>query len=339
LTKEFYKLQDQLTDLIKDKKPVKHMYQSASVQKMIKDHSDNSKGGLFFSSDEFQTYLAIMRKKGNEEFRPYMMEALNGDSLFVSSTLSRGDDTVDPCYASVLSTLQPSVYKTKIDDLHNPRMCENDGFWQRFIVVDMGRPSMDRSGEFNPMKYKKQYDLFDHAYKCHPREINVNDNALVFYDECRRRIELKADLYHKREVLKSFLSKHEGRLCKYAFLAEWFLSEGRCTSISKEAVEYAMKWLDFEGNSTIHQLHSHDASDDYQALTRIIDNINCGLLVDGETISKWQQNIRGVFRSMSEFTRYIKILENHGYITTIELNGKSTVVKVNPMMRSYASKS
>jgi hypothetical protein len=338
MKKEFYSLQDELDLLLKDKKPTKHMYQSASVQKMIKDHADNSKGGLFFAADEFQTYLSIMKKKGNEEFRTYFMESMNGDNIFASSTLSRGDDIIDPCFASCLSTLQPSVYKTKIDDLHNPRMTENDGFWQRLIFVDMGRPSMDRTGEFNPMKYKKQYDLFDFSYELHPRDIHLREDAIKAYDEARRKIELRADLYYNRDVLKSFLSKHEGRLCKYALLAEWFMTEGRCNDISKEAIDYAMKWLDYEGSNTIHQFQAHDSNEDYKALNRIIDNINCGVLVDGETVSKWQQNLRGVFRSMSEFTRYIKILENHGYILVIEINGKSSIVKINPMMRSYADR-
>ena len=333
ILKEFHEMQDKLEGLLKVKKPTKLMYQSASVQKMIKDHADNSKNGLFFTADEFQTYMAIMKKTGNEEFRPYFMECMNGDHMFSSSTLSRGDDVIEQCFASCLSTLQPAVYKTKIDDLHNPRMTENDGFWQRLIFVDMGRPSLDRTGEFDVMAYKEQYDLFDHGFGSHPREISLRDDAVNFYDECRRKIELRADRYYDRDVLKSFLSKHEGRLCKYAFYAQWFLSKGRCTDITKEALEYAMSWLDYEGSNTIHQFHAHDENEDFKAIGRIVDSMNCGLLVDGETISKWQQNVRGIFRSMSEFTRYMKILENNGYISIIELNGKSSVIKVNPLVR------
>jgi len=334
---EIYTLQDELTELCKGIKPTVWLYHSATVQKIIKDHSDNHKNGLFFKADEFQTYLSIMQKKGNEEFRTYMMEALNGDGSYTSSTLSRGTDHIEQCYASVLSTLQPDVFKVKVDDIHNPRMCENDGFWQRYIFINMGRPTLDRIGDFNVMDFKKEYDLFEHGHMLHPREIHVNDNALNFYDECLRILELKADRYFGKPV-GSFLAKHQGRLCKYALLAEWFLSNGRCTDIGIEALQYAMVWLEYEGNSIIHQFNIGKNDDDYNAITRIIERIETGILVDGETASKWQFECRGIFRSMDQFTRYLKILENHGYISLIEMKANSKIVKINPIMRSYASK-
>ena len=89
ISNEIYKLQDEMTESLNKIKPTIWLYHSATVQKMIHDHSLNSANGLFFTADEFNLYLQLMHKKGNEEFRNYMMECQNGDGIFESSTLSR----------------------------------------------------------------------------------------------------------------------------------------------------------------------------------------------------------------------------------------------------------
>jgi hypothetical protein len=333
---EIYGLQDELTELMKSINPTVWLYHSATIQKIIKDHADNSKNGLFFIADEFSTYLSLMNKKGNEEYRSYVMECLNGDASYSSSTLSRGTDHIDNCFASFLSTLQPDVFNTKINDLHNPRLTENDGFWQRFIFITMGKPSLDRKGEFNVLDYKKEYNLFEHGFMSKIREISIDNDALEYYDLCRKKIELRAYNYFGTPV-GSFLAKHEGRLCKYAFFAEWFISNGRCLSISKESIDYAMLWLEFEGNDIIQQFIAGKEEEDTANTLRIIDMIMSGILVDGETVSKWHQMCKGIFRSMDYFLKYIKILENHGYISMIEIKSNSKIVKVNPLMRCHAN--
>ena len=332
---EIYSLQDQLNALEKKIKPTIWLYHSATVQKIIHDHSKNHRNGLFFIADEFNTYLALMYKKGNEEMRSYMMECLNGDSSYTSKTLSRDTDHIEECYGSFLTTLQPDVLKCKIDDIHNPRTPENDGFWQRFTFIIMGKPTMDRKGIFNPLDFKKEYDLFEHGFMCKQREVNIADSALEYYDYVLRETELRA-MEQSNDKLGSFLAKHQGKLCKYALFAEWWLTEGRVISIGKEAIRYAKMWLDFEFENISHIFSIGRNDDDYIAVMRIIERIESGMLVDGETASKWQFECRGIFRSMDQFARYLKILENHGYISLIEVKSNSKIVKINPKMRSYA---
>jgi len=331
INNNIHSLQSELEGL--NIKPTKWLYNSGTVQKIIKDHSDNTVNGLFFTADEFSTYLALMQKKGNEEYRSYMMACLNGDGKFSSSTLSRGTDKIDPCFGSVLSTLQPDIFKAKISDLYDPRKTENDGFWQRFTFIDMGRPTLDRKGDFDVRKYAKEYSLFDHAFNMEPREVNVLPDSVEKYEECRRIIELRADSYFGKPV-GSFLSKHQGKISKYALLADFVLQDGRCIGISDDGLDYAMKWLEFEANDILRQFKIGDESQDIKELLRIIEMINMGILPDNETASKWQQNARGTFRNMDSFLKHLKTLESHGYIMMTELKANSKLITINPLMRN-----
>lgn len=324
-------LQDQLDELLKEVKPHIWLYKVASVQKIIKDHSMSSKTGLLFTADEFSSYLALMMKKGNEEFRTYMMECFNGDGVYKSSTLSRGDDLVDPCYASMLTTLQPDVLKVKIADMFNPSKVENDGFWTRLIFILMGKPTLDRKGDFNPMNFLNEYKLFDHAFYMHDREVHVADDSLEFYDTCLKAIEVRA-FSHWGTPIGSFLSKHQGRLCKYAYIAEFLLTNGKCTSITKKGLEYAMLWIDFEAEQLLEIFSINDEKEENKEIMRIIEMIKSGVLADGETVSKWHQTARGSFRSLDYFLKHLKKLESHGYIMMIDLKANSKIIKVNPSL-------
>ena len=334
---EIYKLQDDLNDSLKKIKPTVWLYHSGTVQKMINDHSKNSKIGLFFTADEFNIYLSIMQKKGNEEFRNYMMECQNGDGRFESSTLSRLTDTIDPCYASFLSTYQPDSFETKINDLYNGRKLENDGMWQRFSFISMDRPNMNASGEFNPMNYKKEYALFDHAFNMEPREVNVLPGDVPYYREVLKSIELKADEYYSKPV-SGFISKNQGRLCKYSIMADFMLTEGRCLGISSDGIDYADKWINFQIKDIVRMFKMGERREDIKEQLRLIDMINGGFLCDGDSAAKWHQVCKGTFRTIDHLLKHLKVLEKHNYIMLIPLNTRSYVIKINPEIRTYVNK-
>jgi len=324
-------LQDKLDALLKEIKPHIWLYKVASAQKIIKDHSMSTKKGLMFTGDEFGSYIALMNKKGNEEFRPYMMECFNGDDMYESSTLSRGTDLVSPCYASMLTTLQPDVLRVKIADMFNPSKVENDGFWTRLVFILMGKPTLNRVGEFNPNNFLSEYSLFDQAFNLSEREVNVSNDDMVHYDNALIKIELRASEYWGTPI-GSFLSKHQGRLCKYAYIAEFILTKGRVVSITKEAIEYAMIWLDFESEQLLDIFNISTEKEKICELLRLIELIQSGILPDGETVSKWHQIARGSFKSLDYFVGHLKTLDVHGYISMVDLKANSKIIKVNPII-------
>lgn len=324
-------LQDELDELLKQVKPHIWLYKIASAQKIVKDHSMSTRKGMFFTADEFGSYMALMSKKGNEEFRPYMLEAFNGDDMYESSTLSRGTDSIRPCYASMLTTLQPDILRVKIADMFNPNKSENDGFWTRLVFVLMGRPTLDRKGDFNPNDFLSEYSLFDQAFNLCEREVNIKDEDIPHYESALTSIELRANEYFGTPI-GSFLNKHQGRLCKYAYIAEFILTKGRVIDITRAGIDYAMLWLAFETEQLLDIFNISTEKDRISELLRLIDLIKSGILVDNETISKWHQQARGSFKSLDYFVDHLRTLDAHGYISMVDLKANSKIIKVNPLI-------
>ncbi len=329
ISKEIYKLQDELNGLLENKVQTEWMSELGTIQKMIIDASNGQKNGMFLVLDEFNQIRATKKKKGNEDAHNFFMRMIDGDKSFTTKTILRGTDRIEKCFGSILTACQPDVYDTIIADLHNPRTDSNDGFMQRFPPISFGKVEIKKRKALNFNKHKKAFDVFEQAFALSDRIVHIREDAHDVYEQMKIDIQERA-ARPASTVLGSFLYKHEGMIARFGYLAEFLFHQGKELAVTNEGLELGWQWLQFMHDDLLSTFSISDEMNDVKEQLRILDLIKTKVFADGETVSKWHQIAKGSFKYIEVFNKHLDELEARGYIMRIELNRRSSVIKVNP---------
>lgn len=327
--KEIAELQDQLTKL--DLAHTEWMVEMSSIQKLILDGANNQNNGLYLELDEFKQIQAIIRKKGNEEARSFFMKGVDGNKGYSYSTLARGKDVIKSLKVSILTSIQPDVLNYHLQDLHNPKSVENDGFWQRFLFISFGDPVFKRSKSIDFSKYSNQYYVFRKAFFGKKGIIHLDPKAIDFYMDIRDDIRMRANPYDGSPA-GSFLYKHEGLLCRFAYLYEFLSMEGKeyPRMISKESVDKANKLLLYIGQDLKNIFKVSQDALKYSDLERLIELIRNQVCKSGETINQWNNHWRLNGSKIASVYKMVDDLEMRGYLATIQNRSNGKIIIINP---------
>ena len=328
---EISQVQDQLGKL--GVKGTTWLYGMGTVQKIILDGSRNQRTGLFFILDEFNQLRSALSKKGNEDFRTYLMTGIDGNKSFKSTTILRGTDRINKHFISMITTLQPDVLNSIIADLSNPKNDKNDGFQQRFQLMSMGEPKVSNGKPINMGDYIAELNIFNAAFHDNDVRVHVALDCMDEYNEMRKKINIEASRYYGKPVA-SYLYKHEGLLCRWAYNFEFILSDGRSHEINLEALKLAFKLLEYFADEIKYLFSVSDNANDIIELARIANMITNRFFPDGETVSQWYQKARGNNISSDRFIKVLNELERRSYIAKIRVGKVSEVIKVNPLVYS-----
>jgi len=323
---EIYRLQDELDD--NKLRGTKFLYENAPIQKMILDAKRNQDTGLFLLKDEMKQIFADFKKKGNEDARTFYMKGLDGNQSFSYSTISRGDDTIDDFFISLLTNVQPDVLSAYIKSLYSA-YGENDGFLQRIILVPFGEPVPTKPTLVDYAKFVKQYDHFNRAFDSENIIASIAPEDVTEYNNMIFQIRANAVKYHHVPV-GSFLSKHEGLLCALAYLYEFMHSKKKPKFITSYGLRKAMQLLLYLGECAkfLFQIKDHDQDHDH--LVKIAEMFRIRFFKDGITQSEAYQQTRHIFKYPAPFYHTLKELELRGYVYLSKERSNSMQIHVNP---------
>jgi hypothetical protein len=312
------------------------MVEMSSIQKITLDAKNNQNNGLYFDLDEFKQLDALIRKKGNEEARTFFMKGVDGNKDYSYSTLARGKDYIERHIISILTSIQPDVLSCHIQDMHNPRLRENDGFYQRFIYCAFGEPSHERIKDVNYNRYTKEYQIYSDVFHHTPGVIHVGMEASHTYDEVRHDIRRRAMPYSGTPIGSS-LFKHEGLLCRFACLYQILLSEGaRPREIGRDAVVMADDLLKFIAQDMKDIFQTSQDALNRGEIERLVELIKAQNLKSGETIAQWNQSWRQHGSKSSSLMKMVDDLEMRGYIASITNRTNGRILIVNPLVWIHA---
>lgn len=308
------------------------MYEISTIQKMINDAVKCQENGLYLELDEFKQIIAMMKKKGNEDARTFFMKGIDGNKDFSYSTIARGQDYIEKHRVSILTSIQPDVLSVYIGDMNNPRMTDNDGFFQRFQFVSFGDPSLQRAGNIDFRRYHKEYNVFRNAFHFAPSVVHVDEAALECYEDARQETRARSFEFFGKPV-GSFLSKHEGLLCRYAYLYQVLINEGRIVStISSEAITMALALLGHVAEDTKRQFNISDGIVKKNDLEKIIRLIRMGSIKDGQTVREIHRLIMSEGMKTVDTEIVVNELELRGYLAQIQVAVNSKQVFINPQV-------
>jgi hypothetical protein len=328
INEEIRKLQDQL-----DEKPLQGtdwMYENATIQQMILDSMKNQKTGLFVIKDEMKQLMADFKKKGNEDARTFYMKGIDGNDSFTYKTISRGDNTVEQLFISLLTNVQPDVLSMYINQLYNA-YGENDGFFQRITYVPYGTPIAVKAKPVDFKRFTVQYEHFNRAFYSPMVEVHIEEGSVEHYLELRHIIQLNAIKFHGTPVT-SVLAKFEGLLCVYAYLYEFLENPGKPKVITRKSLDKAMALLTWLGECAKYLFQIKDKQADHDAANTVASMLVNRHFKSGVTQSEIHQNLRGVFKYPQTFYKALKDLELRGYIKLVNERGNSVIVHINPMV-------
>lgn len=326
INEEVRKLQDAL-----EEKPLQGtdwMYENATIQQMILDSMKNQKTGLFVIKDEMKQLMADFKKKGNEDARTFYMKGIDGNDSFTYKTISRGDNTVDELFISLLTNVQPDVLSMYITQLYSA-YGENDGFFQRITYVPYGTPIAVKAKPVDFKKFARQYEHFNRAFYSPSFEINIEQESIEHYLELRHRIQLNAIKFHGTPIT-SVLAKFEGLLCVYAYLYEFLENEGKPKKIGRNSLDRAMSLLTWLGECAKYLFQIKDKQHDKDILNTVEEMIKNRHFTSGSTRSQWYQATRGMFKYPNPFYNSLKTLEIHGYLKSVYNRENSVSIHINP---------
>lgn len=329
INEEILKTQCELED--KPLQGTDWLYENATIQQMILDSMRNQKTGLFVIKDEMKQLMSDFKKKGNEDARTFYMKGIDGNDSFTYKTISRGDNTVDNLFLSLLTNVQPDVLSVYIQQLYSA-YGENDGFFQRITYVPYGTPMAVKARPVDFKRFAKQYEYFNRAFYSPVVEIHVDEEAREHYLDLRHRIQLNAIKFHGTPIT-SVLAKFEGLLCVYAYLYEFLESSEhnkKPKKISKKSLDRAMLLLTWLGDCAKHLFSVKDKQSDKKAAEVVAEMLIHRHFVSGSTQSDMYQGIRGAFKYPHTFYNALKELELHGYLRLINNRKGSNDVHINP---------
>lgn len=305
------------------------MYENATIQQMILDSMRNQKTGLFVIKDEMKQMMTDFKKKGNEDARTFYMKGMDGNDSFTYKTISRGTNTVDDLFISLLTNVQPDVLSMYINQLYSA-YGENDGFLQRITMVPYGTPIAIKSRPVDFKKFTRQYEHFNRAFYSPKVEVQVQNEVEDYYRDQRVIIQMNAIKFHGLPIT-SVLAKHEGLLCVYAYLYEFLNSkEEKPTIISKESIDQAMKLLSWLGDCAKYLFNIRDKQQDKDILKHTADMFMSRHFESGSTQSEIYQKVRSNFKYPQPFYRALKELEIRGYLKLVQDKTNSITVHINP---------
>lgn len=304
------------------------MYENATIQQMIVDSMNNQKTGLFVIKDEMKQLMTDFKKKGNEDARTFYMKGIDGNDSFEYKTISRGKNTVEKLFISLLTNVQPDVLSVYINQLYSA-YGDNDGFLQRITLVPYGMPIAVKTRPVDFSKFAKQYEHFNRAFYSPMTEVMIDPAVEDYYREQRLTLQMNAIKFHGLPIT-SILAKHEGLLCVYAYLYEFLNSEGKPKTISKDSIDQAMKLLSWLGDCSKYLFNIRDKQQDKDILKTVADMLTSRHFVSGSTQSEMYQKIRAGFKFPTPFYKALKDLEIRGYVKVIYNKQNSAVVHINP---------
>lgn len=325
---EIFKLQDELDE--NAPRGTKFLYENAPIQKMILDAKRNQGTGLLLLKDEMKQIFADFKKKGNEDARTFYMKGLDGNQSFSYSTISRGDDTIDDFYLSLLTNVQPDVLSAYIKSLYSA-YGENDGFLQRIILVPFGEPIATKPTQIDYAKFVKQYEHYNRAFHSEQAIVHIHPDWIEYYNDLIFHIRANAIKYSHIPV-GSFLSKHEGLLCTIAYLYEFMeAKEGKKPKfITKYGLDMAMRLLMYLGECAKFLFNIKDHDQDHKTLIEVAELFRIRFFKDEMTQSEAYQQVRHTVRFPGTFYHALKELEIRGYLYLAKQRENSMVIHVNP---------
>lgn len=332
IAKVIYDEQDKLTKLRDNFVQTEWLQELGTIQKMITDAANNQKNGMLLVIDEFNQIRQMKKKTGNEDAHNFFMRMVDGDKPFTMKTKKWGKERIDPCIGSILTAIQPDVYDTIVADLMNPRTDSDDGFMQRFPPINFGPAKLMRTKPLNFIKHKKAFDLFDHAFKMHPKTVHVREDAWEKYEDMKFETRVRAKAQSSCTPLASYLFKHEGHVAKFGYFAEFLFHKGREIAVTGEGLDMAWNWLSFMHDDLLNTFSITDHLNDIKEQLIIIEKIKNRILIDGQTMSQWHQVARGTFKFLDKFNKHLEVLEARGYIKMIDIRENSRIIKVNPVV-------
>lgn len=325
---KIYQLQDELeTNPLQG---TKLLYENAPIQRMILDSKRNQKTGLLLIKDEMKQIFADFKKKGNEDARTFYMKGLDGNQSFSYSTISRGDDIIDEFFISLLTNVQPDVLSAYIKSLYSA-YGENDGFLQRIILVPFGEPVPTKPSVIDYRRFVKQYEHYRRGFHSEFTVAHIHPNHVKLYNDLRFKIRSRAMAYHHIPV-GSFLAKHEGLLCVFAYLYEFMeATEGKKPKfITDYGLSKAMMLLEYLGECAKFLFNIKDIDQDHKNLVEVAELIRKGHYMDGITQSEAYQQTRHLFKSPNVLYNVLADLELRGYIYLEKKRDNSMIIHINP---------
>jgi heterodisulfide reductase subunit C len=332
ISKVIYEEQDKLKKITDNLVQTEWLQELGTIQKMITDAANNQKNGMLLVIDEFNQIRQMKKKTGNEDAHNFFMRMVDGDKPFTMKTKKWGKERIDPCIGSILTAIQPDVYDSIIADLMNPRTDSDDGFMQRFPPINFGVAKLIRTKPLDFIKHKNAFDIFDHAFRMHPKIVNVRKDSWDRYEDLKFETRVRAKAQSSCPTLASYLYKHEGHVAKFGYFAAFLKHKGKELAITDEDLYMGWSWLTFMHDDLLNTFSITDNVNDIKEQLIIVEKIKNRVLIDGQTMSQWHQVARGTFKFLDKFNKHLDVLQARGYIKMIDIRENSRIIKVNPLV-------
>lgn len=270
--------------------------------------------------DELAGVLDSLRKPGNQELRPFLLQGWGGKEGFTFDRIGRGlNRHVKPFALSVLGGIQPGRLCRHLEAALEGGD-EDDGFMQRFGLLvwpdvagewlNADRPS-DLTAQQEAFAAMDALNAIEATEK--PREVRFTPSAGELFLEWRTGLENRLRGGSETPAMESHLAKYR-KLVPALALIFALLKDADAQRVEDAEIALAIRWAEYL-ESHAKRAYESVGLPNMDAAARLLENLMAGRL-DGKVICArtiYRKGWSGL-KTPDDATEALQVLERHGWL-------------------------